>query len=127
VDNLYLNGQIKHLMIYNNMVLNFWRKNSTEKRTYERIPTHLFVRFLNGDSLHNALLTNLSENGIYFISETYLSSGLNIEVSIPNPLKVPFKIIRTAKTGCLYDGFGAELSEQLKDYLEFVDSLKASL
>ncbi|MCK5286828.1 MAG: PilZ domain-containing protein [Thermodesulfovibrionia bacterium] len=117
-------------MIYNDMVLNFWRKNSTEKRTYERIQTHLFVRLLNGDSPYNALLTNLSENGIYFISETYLSFGLNIEVSIPykeDLLKVPFKIIRTVKTGCLYDGFGAELSEPLKDYLEFADSLKASL
>lgn len=112
------------------MVLNFWRKNSTEKRTYERIPTHLFVRFLNGNSLHNALVTNLSENGIYFITEAYISSGLNIEVSIlftEDVLKVPVKITRTVKTGFLYDGFGAKLLNPPTSYLEFVDSLKPTL
>lgn len=101
-----------------------------EKRAYERIATHFFVRFFNVDSLHNGLVTNLSENSIYFISEANLSSEFIIELSIPlkeDDLKVPVKINRIAKTGNLYDGFGAELLSQSQDYIEFVHGLKALL
>ncbi len=100
-----------------------------EKRAFERIPIHLNVRVLAGVSLHVGLVTNLSENGIYFISGATLSSGLNIEVSIPfkqDVLKVPVKISRTEKTGFLYNGAGVELLSQSQNYIEFVHSLKAS-
>ncbi len=109
-------------------------KLNMEKRAYERIATHFFVRFFNVDSLHNGLVTNLSENSIYFISEANLSSEFIsefiIELSIPlkeDDLKVPVKINRIAKTGNLYDGFGAELLSQSQDYIEFVHGLKALL
>ncbi len=99
-----------------------------EKRAYKRIPLHVNVRVLNGGSLHRGLVTNLSENGIYFISGANLSSGLNIEVSIPfndDQLKVPIKIVRTIETGYLYDGFAAELLSQSQNYIEFVHSHNA--
>ncbi len=96
-----------------------------EKRAFERIPIHLNVRVHNSGSLHNGLVTNLSEQGMYIITGAHLSSGLNIELSIPfkkNHLKVPIKIVRTKKTGYLYDGFGAELSNSSQDYIKFVHS-----
>ena len=101
-----------------------------EKRAFERIPIHLNVRVHNSGSLHNGLVTNLSEQGMYIITGAHLSSGLNIEVSIPfkqDVLKVPVKISRTEKTGFLYDGVGVELLSQSQNYLGFVHSLKASL
>ena len=107
----------------------FWRKKPKEKRAYERIPTLLDVKVLNGDSLHNGLVTNLSEKDMYFITGANLSSGLNIEVSIPlkeDNLKVPVKVIRIKKDN-LYDGFGAELSSLSQDYIDFVHNLKANL
>ncbi len=105
-------------------------KLNMEKIAYERIPIHLDVRVINGDSLYRGLMTNLSENGIYFISGANLSSGLNIEVSIPfndDQLKVPIKIVRTKKTGNVYDGFGAELLNSSQDYMEFVQSHNTTL
>ncbi len=101
-----------------------------EKRAYKRIPIHIYISFFCGDSYHNGLMTNISENGIYFISGADLSSGLNIDVSIPlkeDSLKIPVKIIRVKKTGNLYNGFSAEISSPFQDYEKFVQSLQASL
>ena len=101
-----------------------------EKRSFKRIPIHLYIRFFCGDSCHNGLVTNISENGIHFISGADLSSGLNIDISIPlkeESLKIPVRIIRSEKAGNLYDGFSAEISSPLQDYVEFVESLQASL
>ncbi len=105
------------------MFMNFRRK----KRAYERIPIFLDIKVLNGDLQHIGLVTNLSENGMYFISGANLSSGLNIEVSIPfkkNYIMVPVKVIRRKKDN-IYDGFGAELTNPYQDYIDFVCSHKA--
>jgi hypothetical protein len=102
-------------------------KLNMEKRAYERIPIHLDVRVFSNGSLHNGLITNLCERGMYIITGAHLSSGLNIELSIPfkeDQLKVPVKIVRTKKTGYIYDGFGAELSNSSQDYLNFIDTLR---
>ena len=108
----------------------FWRNKSIEKRSHERIQRHLDVKVLNGGSLHNGLVTNFSEKGMCFITDASISSGVNIDLTFPlyeDDLKVPVKIIRTKKTGYLYDDFGAELINSSQDYIKFVQSLKASL
>ncbi len=100
-----------------------------EKRTFKRIPIHLYIRFVCGDACQNGLVTNISENGMHFISGADLPSGLYIDISIPlkeESLKIPVRIIRSEKTGCLYDGFSAEISSPIQDYEEFVQSLQAS-
>ena len=112
------------------MFLKLWNNGIKEKRTSKRISTHFLVSFFNGDSLNNGLVTNISENGIYFISGADLSSGLNIEMSIPlkeENLKVPIKITRSEKTGNLYDAFGAELLNSSQDYIGFVHNKNAQL
>ena len=109
--------------------LKFMRKKLKEKRGYERILKYIDITVLNGDSPRKGLVRNLSEKGMYFITGANLSSGLNIEVSIPfkeDNLKVPVKVIRIKKDN-LYDGFGAELSSPSQDYIDFVHNLKANL
>ena len=64
---------------------------------------------------------------MYFITGANLSSGLNIEVSIPSKhdvIKVPIRVIRIEKDN-IYDSFGAELLNPCQDYRDFVHSIKA--
>ena len=106
------------------------KKGIKEKRGCKRITTQVFVSFFNGDSLDNGFVTNLSDINIYFITGANLSSGSNIDVSIPlkyENLIVPVNINRTEKTGNLFNGFGAELLSPSLDYIDFIYRLKASL
>ena len=104
------------------------KKGIKEKRACKRIPTQLFVSFFNGDSLHNGFVTNLSDINIYFITGANLSSGSNIDVSIPlkyENLIVPVNINRTEKTGNLFNGFGAELLSPSLDYIDFIYRIRS--
>ena len=107
------------------MVLNFSGKK--ENRAYQRMPIHLDINVLNGDSQHIGLVTNLSENGMFFITGANLSAGLNIEVSMTYmeyELIVPVNLIRIKKDN-IYAGFGAKLSSPYQSYIDFVYSFKA--
>jgi len=101
-----------------------------EKRTYKRIPVHLIISVFNGGFINDGLMINISESGIYFISRATLSSGLNIQVSIPfeqDVLKVPVKIKRIENTYNEYDGFAAELLKSSQDYIKFVRNRNSQL
>ncbi len=101
-----------------------------EKRTYKRIPIHLMVTVFNGGFIHEGLMINISEGGIYFISRATLSSGLNIQIAIPfrqDFLKVPLKIKRIERTYNEYDGFAAELLKSSQDYIKFVRNRNSQL
>ncbi len=94
-----------------------------EKRTYKRIPVQLFITVFNDDYIYDGLMINISESGVYFISRADLSSGSNIQVSIPfeqDILKVSVKIKRVENTYNEYDGFAAELLKSSQDYIRFV-------
>jgi len=101
-----------------------------EKRAFERIPAFLSARLLDNTAFHNALILNLSQNGIYFMAKEYLSSGLNIEISIPldsTELKVPFKIVRISETDLINFRFGAELLGASQEYIKFINGRIASM
>ena len=101
-----------------------------EKRAFKRIPAFLSAKLYYKDYFSETRIINLSQNGIYFITEAYLSSGLNIEISIPlesTELKVPFKIVRIIKTGMMYSGVGAELLSPSKEYIKFIHGRIASM
>ena len=90
-----------------------------EKRAFARIPSFLDAKLFYDDYSYDALILNLSQNGIYFSSEAYLSFGLHIKISIPlktTELKVPFKIIRISETS----RFGAVLLSPSQEYIKFV-------
>jgi hypothetical protein len=50
-----------------------------EKRAFERIPAFINAKLFYDDSFYDALILNLSQNGIYYIAKINLLSGLNIE------------------------------------------------
>ena len=106
------------------------KRDFMDKRAFERIPVLLYAQLYCEDSVCDALVLNLSQNGIYFSAEATLSCGLDLDLSIPmesNELRVPFKIIRSSEKGLLYSRFGAELLSPSLDYLSFVQSHKTSL
>ena len=85
---------------------------------------------LYGDELfHGAFILNISQNGIYFGSNAELSSGSNVEISMPieNPaLTVHCKVVRISETDMISPQFGAELLNPSQEYIKFVHSRKAN-
>jgi len=55
----------------------------SEKRACGRTPVAPKVMICFDDIFYDALILNVSRNGIYFSSNARLSPGLNIEISIP--------------------------------------------
>ena len=101
-----------------------------EKRSFERVPSFLDAKLFYDNYSYDALILNLSQNGIYFVADAYPPSRLNIEISIPlktTELKVPFKIVRMSKVGTLYSRFGAELLSPSQEYIKFVHGHIASM
>jgi hypothetical protein len=101
-----------------------------EKRAFERIPAFLNAKLFYDDSFYDALILNLSQNGIYFSAEEYLLSGLNIEISMPlesTELKVPFKVVRISETNTIYYRLGAELLSPSQEYIKFIHGRIASM
>lgn len=94
-----------------------------ERRTFERIPAFLSGKVLHEDSFHDALILNVSQNGIYFIAKIYLLSGFNIVISIPSDgteIKVLCRIVRISETGITSFRFGAEIISPSQEYIEFI-------
>ena len=96
-----------------------------EKRAYKRIPAFLNAKLLYDDYFYDALILNLSQNGIYFFAKINLLSGLNIEISMPlesTDLTVHFKIVRISETSITSYRFGAELLIPSQEYIKFIHS-----
>ena len=95
-----------------------------EKRVFKRIPAFLSATLFYDDFFYDIRIINLSQNGIFFISNEYLSSGLNIEIYIPlknTALKVPFKIVRISEIiDNMHFRFGAEILSPSQEYLKFI-------
>ncbi len=100
------------------------------KRAFERVASFLDAKLFYDNYSYDALILNLSQDGIYFISEAYLSSGLNIKISIPletTELRVPFKIVRTQTIDSIYPRFGAKLLSPSQEYANFVHDKKDAI
>jgi hypothetical protein len=73
-----------------------------EKRAFERIPTFFSVKLLCKNSLHDGIVTNLSQNGMCIETNGSFCSELNLEVLIPlsdeDFLKFPVKFQRIVET-----------------------------
>jgi len=95
-----------------------------EKRDFERMPAFLEAKLGYANSFYDALILNLSKNGIYFIVKEYFATGSNIEILIPSDskeLKVPFKIVRISEIDRIYFRFGAELFGTPQEYIKFIN------
>jgi len=100
------------------------------KRAFERVPSFFDAKLFYDDYAYDALILNVSQNGIHFSANAHLSTGLNIGISIPletTELKVPFKIVRMSKIDMLYSIFSAELLSPSQEYINFIHSRIASM
>ena len=95
------------------------------KRAFERIPAFLNARLFYCDFFYDALIINLSQNGIYFFAKIEILSGLNIEISIPlesTELNISGKIVRISETSITSYRFGAELLSPSQEYIKFIQN-----
>ena len=101
-----------------------------DKRAFIRVPSFLNGKLFYNDNAYDALILNLSENGIYFCANAHLPSGLNIEISLPvesTELMVSYNIVRMTKIGNLHSRFGAEVSKTSQEYTKFINDRIASM
>jgi c-di-GMP-binding flagellar brake protein YcgR len=102
-----------------------------QRRAFERIPASITVKFYCDNMDYSGTVTNLSENGMFIcIRDICFPFDSKFEVVIhlhDKVLNIPVKVSRITKTIDAYDGIGVELLYPPKNYLEFVDSLRASL
>ena len=94
-----------------------------EKRAFERTPVFINAMLLYDEFYRGAFILNISQNGIYFSADAKLSSGSNVEISMPieSPeLTVSFKIVRISETDMISPRFGAELLHPSQEYIKFI-------
>ena len=101
------------------------------KRTYERIPLNVEVRFNNCNTAYAGITANLSRNGILinakdmcfpFESEFEILIYLQDEI-----LNIPVKLARIQMSPQGYDGLGIKLIDPPQKYLDFIDSHRSAL
>lgn len=94
-----------------------------EKRASKRINEKLSVRFPGRNTFYSGTVTDLSETGMFIISEICFPIQSEFEIIVllkEDVLRVSVKIIRIVKTGDIYEGMGVELLDLPKKYLEHV-------
>ncbi len=103
-------------------------RSSKERRTYERIPTSIAVRFTYNrllDSLYYGTVDNISNNGMLIRTGTCFPSQTDISLFIYKEkiLMVYAKVRRVVKTDGFYRAMGIEVMGPNEEYLEFIDYL----
>jgi hypothetical protein len=99
-----------------------------QKRTSERKPSNINIKFSCDNVDYTGTVTNLSENGM-FIKTRDMCFPFNstFEIIIPleeELLNLPVKVSRITKTNDSYDGIGVELLDPPRNYLEFAKSFR---
>ena len=99
-----------------------------QKRTSERKPSNINIKFSCDNADYSGTVINLSKNGM-FIKTRDMCFPFNstFEIIIPlekEVLNLPVKVSRITKTNDTYDGIGVELLDPPRNYLEFVKSFR---
>jgi hypothetical protein len=101
-----------------------------EKRAFERILTFFSVKLLCKNSLHDGIVTNLSQNGMCIETNGSFCSESNLEVLIPlsdeDFLKFPVKFQRIVETNGFFGSICVEVLNPPNNYLDFVDSRRTA-
>jgi hypothetical protein len=98
-----------------------------QKRSCERVPSSLVVKFLNDDTVSYGIATNISDKGMRIHTGVCLpcDSCSDFEIPLKNEqLKVPASVVWVEKTRGFYDSMGVELLNPPKKYLQIVESFK---
>jgi hypothetical protein len=98
-----------------------------QKRSCERVPSSLVVKFLNDDTISYGIATNISEKGMCIHTGVCLPRDSRSDIAIPLKdvqLQVPASVVWVEKTRGFYDSMGVELLNPPKKYLQIVESFK---
>ena len=102
-----------------------------EKRTYERIPTSIKIKFFCCKTEYDGIVMNLSEGGMFINVENMcfpFESFLQIIVPFKKEiLKVPVEVSRIQLTPISDDSIGVAITNPSKNYLKFVENHKSVL
>jgi hypothetical protein len=100
-------------------------------RISERIDTNIFVKFFLGNELRSGVVKNISENGMFILTDVYFPFHSQFEIIITSDkgvfLTLPVEMCRIQKHGDHYNGIGVVVEKKSAKYLDFVQSLKSSL
>jgi len=103
-----------------------------QRRSSERVPTSINVRFCCEDRGYSGTVRNLSKNGMFISTrDMRFPFDTKFKVLIPvedHVLTVPVKVSRITKTSDSYDGIAVELlNPPTREYLKFIELLKSAL
>ena len=99
-----------------------------QKRSFERMPAKINVKFFCCESQYNGTIMNLSEGGMYISTDEMnfpFDSELDIIISMTSDiLKIPVKVMRITKSSDSYDGLGVTVLKPSGHYIDFVNHCK---
>ena len=106
-----------------------------ERRSHERVPAHLDTRLFYGNMIYAGVVYNLSESGMFIhtrVSFPVDSVLLSLIRSGESIVKLPIRVRRHADKDYRMKhyneaGLGVELMKKSVDYIEMVNTVKASL
>lgn len=102
-----------------------------QRRSFERVPADIKIRFYSCNTDYSGTIKNLSENGMFISTDKMLFPfDSTIEIIIPfneKLLKVPVKVIRMTRSDDVFDGIGVTLLDNHREYLEFVNNRKSAV
>lgn len=99
-----------------------------EKRSVDRIPVNIQIKFLCRNHVYYGTVMNISERGM-FINTSEMCLPFDYQVDIffaleEKTLHVPVNLCRIRMSPDSYDGLGVEVLSPSREYLEFVDNLR---
>jgi len=100
-----------------------------ERRSSERIPTNLYVRFFYDKTPHTGIVTNLSSNGMCIETRMHIPLESRLEIFMlakEAPLKISVNVSWQIKKSDRYCGMGTRISQQPQHYKSLVDSVRSS-
>lgn len=103
------------------------RSNVFKKRSNERLPSSLIVKFSHRDSTHYGIVSNISEKGMFINSGVILPLDTRLKLSFllkKGELDVPVIVRWSQNLDGFYDSMGVELVKPSKRYLQLVDKVK---
>jgi hypothetical protein len=100
-----------------------------ERRSSERIPTNLYVRFFYNKTVHTGIVTNLSSNGMCIETRMHipLESRLEIYMLVKEAhLKISVKVSWQIRKNDRCCGMGIQLNQQQQHYKSLVESVRST-
>jgi Tfp pilus assembly protein PilZ len=101
-------------------------RSFVNKRTAERVPIKLALRFPCCKMIMPGTVTDISETGLFFNTETCfpVDSNMKVFIKLKNEiLKVPVEIVRIVRSNSRYKGIGVRILDIPKKYLELLIKL----